>query len=193
MAEITLTYTLLLQPSPEQASLLTRTCEAYLHACDLVSRTARKHRTLKQKELNQLTYRENRSRYGLGAQMAQSAIIRVISNYRTIRENQGSPWNTRHAPRYTSAGYDLVWNRDYSLLKDGRLSLNTLQGRIKLPVDWTHIPENRRKGVYGTARLIPPQRQMAPVPAHHAHHPRPADTQEHHGRRPGHAIPRRKL
>lgn len=154
MAEITLTYALLLQPSPEQSDLLERTCTAYLNACDLVSRTARARRTLSQKELNRLTYRENRTRHRLGAQMAQSAIIRVIGNYRTIKENQGSPWATRKAPRYTSAGYDLVWNRDYSILKDGRFSVNTLDGRIKLPVDWTHVPETCRQGRYGTARLM---------------------------------------
>ncbi|MBT1162560.1 RNA-guided endonuclease TnpB family protein [Bifidobacterium sp. SO1] len=154
MAEITLTYKLLLQPDARQSVLLSRTCDAYLQACDLVSRTAREHRTLKQKELNKLTYRETRSKYGLGAQMAQSAIIRVIGNYRTIKENHGSPWKTKEAPRYTSAGYDLVWNRDYSILSDGRFSVNTLDGRIKLRVDWSHVPEDRRRGRYGTARLL---------------------------------------
>ena len=38
--------------------------------------------------------------------------------------------------------------------KDGRLSINTLDGRIKLPVDWTHVPEAYRHGKFGTARLL---------------------------------------
>lgn len=154
MAEITLTHALLLCPDDAQAQILSDTCCAYLDACTMISRTAREYHTLKQKELNRLTYRRSRSQYGLGAQMAQSAIIRVIGNYRTIKENHGSPWATKHAPRYTSSGYDLVWNRDYSITRDGRLSINTLAGRIKLPVDWTHVPERHRHGRYGTARLL---------------------------------------
>ena len=39
-------------------------------------------------------------------------------------------------------------------VKDGRLSINTLDGRIKAPVDWTHVPEEYRHGKFGTARLL---------------------------------------
>ena len=89
----------------------------------------------------------------MGAQMAQSSIIRVIGNYRTIKEMHGSPWAASQ-PEYHSPGYDLVWNRDYSILKDGRLSINAIDGRIKIPVDWTHVPEEYRHGKFGTARLL---------------------------------------
>ena len=75
--------------------------------------------------------------------MAQSSIIRVIGNYRTIKKKHGSPWATSR-PEYRSPGYDLVWNQDYRILKDGLLSVSTLSGRIKLPVDWNHVPEEYR-------------------------------------------------
>lgn len=128
----TLTYTVRIKVSPDQSQTLSDTCDAYLDCCNMVSKTAWEHRALSQKTLHQLVYRRLRDEYHVGAQMAQSSIIRVIGNYRTIKEAHGSPWASSQ-PEYRSPGYDLVWNRDYSILKDGRLSINTLDGRIKAP------------------------------------------------------------
>ena len=149
----TLTYTVRVDASPNQSQVLSDTCAAYLDCCNMVSKTAWERKTLGQKALHQLVYRRLRDEYHVGAQMACSSMNRVIGNYRTIKEMHGSPWATSQ-PEYRSAGYDLVWNRDYSVLKDGRLSINTLNGRIKVPVDWTHVPEEYRHGKFGTARLL---------------------------------------
>lgn len=149
----TLTYAVRVDVSPDQSQVLSDTCAAYLDCCNMVSKAACEHRTISQKALHQLVYRRLRDEYHVGAQMAQSSIIRVIGNYRTIKEMHGSPWATSQ-PEYRSSGYDLVWNRDYSILKDGRLSINTLNGRIKVSVDWAHVPEAYRHGKFGTARLL---------------------------------------
>ena len=141
------------EATPDQSQALSDTCAAYLDCCNMVSRVVWEHKVLGQKALHQLIYRRLRDEYRVGAQMAQSSIIRVIGNYRTIKEMRGSPWAASQ-PNYHSSGYDLVWNRDYSVLKDGRLSINTLDGRIKLPVDWAHVPEEYRRGKFGTARLL---------------------------------------
>ena len=149
----TLTYAVRVETTPDQSKTLSDTCSAYLDCCNMVSKTAWEHRTLNQKTLNRLIYRRLRDEYHVGAQMACSAINHVIGNYRTIQAMHGSPWATSQ-PKYHSPGYDLVWNRDYSILKDGRLSINTLEGRIKVPVDWTHMPQPYRHGKFGTARLL---------------------------------------
>lgn len=149
----TLTYAVRIETTPDQSKTLSDTCSAYLNCCNMVSETVYKHRTLSQKTLNRLVYRKLRDEYHVGAQMAQSSIVRVIGNYRTIKDMHGSPWATSR-PEYHSVGYDLVWNRDYSILKDGRLSVNTLDGRIKFPIDWTHMPQPYRHGKFGTARLL---------------------------------------
>lgn len=149
----TLNYAIRVEVSPEQSQTLSDTCAAYLDCCNMVSKTAWEHRTISQKTLHHLVYRRLRDEYHVGAQMAQSSIIRVIGNYRTIKEMHGSPWATSQ-PEYRSSGYDLVWSRDYSILKDERLSINTLDGRIKLPVDWAHVPGAYRHGKFGTARLL---------------------------------------
>lgn len=149
----TLTYAIRVEVSPEQSQTLSDTCAAYLDCCNMVSETVWEHRTISQKMLHQLVYRKLRDEYHVGAQMACSSMRRVIGNYRTIKEMHGSPWAASQ-PEYRSLGYDLVWNRDYSILKDGRLSINTLDGRIKVPVDWSHVPEAYRHGKFGTARLL---------------------------------------
>lgn len=149
----TLTYAVRVEVSPDQSRVFSDTCAAYLDCCNMVSKTAWEHKTLSQKALHQLAYRRLRDECHMGAQMACSSMNRVIGNYRTIKEMHGSPWATSR-PEYHSPGYDLVWNRDYSILKDGRLSVNTLEGRIKVPVNWIHIPEPYRHGKFGTARLL---------------------------------------
>lgn len=149
----TLNYAVRVDASPDQSQVLSDTCAAYLGCCNMASKVAWEHRAISQKTLHRLAYRRLRDEYHVGAQMAQSSIIRVIGNYRTIKEMHGSPW-AANRPEYHSPGYDLVWNRDYSILKDGRLSINTLDGRIKLPVDWAHVPEAYRHGKFGTARLL---------------------------------------
>ena len=149
----TLTYAVRVDTSPDQYRLLSDTCAAYIDCCNMISKVAWEHKTLGQKALHQLVYRRLRDEYRVKSQMAQSSIIRVIGNYRTIKEMHGSPWAASR-PEYRSSGYDLVWNRDYSILKDGRLSINALNGRIKLPVDWSHVPEEYRHGKFGTARIL---------------------------------------
>ena len=149
----TLTYAVRVDASPDQSQTLSDTCAAYLDCCNTVSEAAWEHKTISRKVLHQLVYRRLRDEYQVKAQMAQSSIIRVIGSYRTIKTMHGSPWATSR-PEYRSSGYDLVWNQDYRILKDGRLSVSTLDGRIKVPVDWTHVPEAYRHGKFGTARLL---------------------------------------
>ena len=102
----TLTYAVRVDASPDQYRLLSDTCAAYLDCCNMVSKVAWEHRTISQKALHQLVYRRLRDEYHVGAQMAQSSIIRVIGNYRTIKEMHGSPWVTSQ-PEYHSPGYDI--------------------------------------------------------------------------------------
>lgn len=155
MSNLTLSYMLPLKTTVEQAELLSTTSSTYLKACDLVSQWCWKNRTLKQRTVQDATYHSLRNELNLPSQMAISVTRRVIGNYRTIRENQGSPWKIKKAPSYKSSGYDLVWNRDYSInQKTGVISVNTVKGRVKLDADWNRIPLQMRNGQYGTARIL---------------------------------------
>ena len=162
----TLTYAVRVDASPDQAQVISDTCSAYLGCCNMVSETAWEHRTISQKALHQLVYRRLRDEYRVKSQMAQSSIIRVIGNYRTIKEMHGSPWATSQ-PEYRSSGYDLVWNRDYSILKDGRLSINTLNGRIKVSVDWAARARSIPSWQVRHRKATEQEREVAPTHPQH--------------------------
>lgn len=83
--------------------------------------------------------------------MAQSVFKTVIARYKTILENQ-KEWI---CPSFKKPQYDLVWNRDYSLT-NGFFSVNTLNGRVRLPYFANGMSKYFNHDVYkfGTAKLI---------------------------------------
>jgi len=123
--EQTLTAKLQILPDLAEKNILLDTMTAYLAACNFVSRHIFETHNLGQKSLNAALYYNIRRQFGLGAQMAQSAIRAVIASYKTILSNR-QDWTE---VKYKHGFYDLVWNRDYTLKQD-RFSINTLAGRI---------------------------------------------------------------
>lgn len=174
MAELTLTMRVRLLPTPEQQTRLTALCSAFADCCNDVADHIDKTHTLSQKKINKAIYHELRETHGLLAQMTQSAIRRVIANYKTIhtrinnlrKENKNG--ETRRGgkkkkiseyygikPQYAPNGCDLLWNRDYSYSRrTGMFSLPGMDGRIKVKAEWKNIPDQYRQGRFGTARLI---------------------------------------
>jgi IS605 OrfB family transposase len=100
--------------------------------------------------------------------MAVSVTRTVIAAYKSVRTNQRQhsgrfSKKKRHIdikPSFRVPQLSLVWNRDYSLIKntdktERLFSVNTLRGRIKCPfradsMDWAFD----EGAVYGTAKLI---------------------------------------
>lgn len=152
------TITIKVRIKPESKSdiqALESSMERYRQGCDEVSRYIFDHDfEMSQTELNQSLYQQLRTRYHLKSQMAQSAIRTVVASYRTLRTQM-----KQHPYRYsikTEAGYtkysvprnlywlwepvgfkrpqlDLQRKRDWSISKDGTLSINTIYGRIHVP------------------------------------------------------------
>ena len=144
----TLTAKLKIMPSSEDAALLVNTMHAYSDACNFVSDHIFKTHDLVQASLNRALYHELRDNFGLRSQMAQSVMKTVIARYRTILSSQHK-WTK---PVFKKPELDLVWNRDYSLSRDKALfSLNTLEGRIKVPFFAKGV---NTKGEFGTAKLV---------------------------------------
>ncbi len=83
--------------------------------------------------------------------MAQSVIKTVIARYKSIMTNEGE-WIK---PEFKKQTYELVWNRDYSLVGD-MFSVNTLAGRIKLNYYSNAMQKYFNKDVYkfGTGILV---------------------------------------
>ncbi|GBG06816.1 transposase [Paenibacillus agaridevorans] len=174
----TVTAKLKIKPSESQMRALQQTMIAYRQGCDFVSALVFEKRELGQPALHRMTYQPLRSTLGLRSQMAQSVMKTVIAKYKALRSN-GHVWTL---VRFKKPEYDLVWNRDYSLnLGAGLFSVNTLQGRIKVPFEAKGM-EAYFDGswTFGTAKLvykkrkwflhIPVSKEIAvPEPAEIAH------------------------
>lgn len=148
--KLTLTAKIKIVPTVEQEDILRATAHAYRDACNAVSAVIFKEDTLVQAKLHKLTYRELRSTFGLKSQMAQSVVKTVIAKYKTNQSNG----HERSQVQFKKPQFDLVFNRDYSLTK-GLFSVNTLDGRIKVPFH-TEGLETYFDGTwtFGTAKLV---------------------------------------
>ena len=82
--------------------------------------------------------------------MSQSVIKSVIAKYQSVKSN-GHDFSLI---KFKKSEYDLVWNRDYLLTK-GIFSINTLNGRIKIPFEVKGM-EKYFDGTYkfGTAKVV---------------------------------------
>lgn len=151
MEKITVTAKIQISVTPADRDLLDRTMSAYRDACNYVSDYVFRTHDMNRFSLNRELYRGLRDRFGLGSQMAQSVLKTVVSRYKTILTNQ-EEWIQ---PSFKLPQCDLVWNRDYSLHTDV-FSVNTLQGRVKLPYFQSGMEQYFDHSVYrfGTARLV---------------------------------------
>lgn len=147
---LTLAAKIKIIPTSEQENTLRQTAHAYRDACNSVSEVVFNENTLVQAKLHKWTYKELRSTFGLKSQMAQSVLKTVIAKYKTNKSNG----HERSKVQFKKPQFDLVFNRDYSLTK-GLLSVNTLEGRIKVPFH-TEGLESYFDGrwTFGTAKLV---------------------------------------
>ena len=136
----------------ETALSFSKTMEQYRQACNYVSEYIFNHDfDMKQSRLNRELYAELRNLFGLKSQMAQSVIRTVIARYRTVKTQMArKPY--KYQDQNTGEWYrevrDLTWlhkpisfnrpqvdlqrTRDWSYLSTGQLSINTLDGRVKV-------------------------------------------------------------
>lgn len=143
--------------SAHDSQLLCKSMEQYRQACNKVSQYMFDHQfEMAQSKLNKALYHQLRISYQLKAQMTQSAIRNVVARYRTVktqllqrpyRYNTGNQdqfgndiWKNAkrtlkwlwYPIRFRRPQLDLQRERDWSLTKDGRLSINTVGKRIKV-------------------------------------------------------------
>ncbi len=151
MEQLTITAKIQISATADDKLLLNKTMSVYRDACNYVSDYVFRTHDLKQFSLNKALYTEVRERFRLKSQMAQSVFKTVIARYKTILENE-SKWIK---PSFQKPQYDLVWNRDYSLIQNC-FSVNTLNGRVKLPYFAEGMSEYFDHTIYrfGTAKLV---------------------------------------
>jgi putative transposase len=151
MEQITITAKIQVSASISDKLLLDKTMSVYRDTCNYVSDYVFRTHDLKQLSLNKVMYSDLREKIGLKSQMAQSVFKTVIARYKTILENE----NKWIKPSFKKPQYDLVWNRDYSISQNC-FSVNTLEGRVKLPYFAKGIEKYFDHSIYkfGTAKLV---------------------------------------
>src|SRR2546430_1176565 len=122
-----------LNVTPEQAVRLSALRTAYADACNRLVPLVQAARCWNRVALHQLGYRALRQQTSLGAQMACNAIFSVCKAYRSQAALGHIPQDTPVPPlsfHRTSVHFD---HRTYTL-KGEAVSLNTLQGRMRVPM-----------------------------------------------------------
>jgi putative transposase len=141
-----ITAKLKLLTTPEQHQRLRQTQVAYRDALNYVSRYAfEQGKTSSNERLQQGTYHEIRLRYGLPSQMACNVARQVSATYKglwtKLKQNvvhrKAGYTKKRYKgldkpPRYVSPTVTYNYGYDYSFKTEQRVSVLTLQGRIKL-------------------------------------------------------------
>lgn len=151
MSDFVVTAKIQIKPPLKDRDDLNESMEQYRKACNHISAYCLDNKCLKREIIHKALYEKLRTVYGLKSQMACSAIITVISKYKTILETQHK-WIQ---PNFKKPQLDLVWNRDYSIVQ-GVFSVNTLSGRLKCPFHSKGMEQyfDKDKYKFGTARLV---------------------------------------
>lgn len=151
MSDFVVTAKIQIKPPLEDRNNLNESMEQYRKACNHISAYCLDNKCLKREIIHKALYDKLRTVYGLKSQMACSAIITVISKYKTILETQHI-WIKAD---FKKPQLDLVWNRDYSLVQ-GVFSVNTLSGRLKCPFHSKGMEQyfDKDKYKFGTAKLV---------------------------------------
>lgn len=134
-----------LNATPEQETRLAELQRVFAEACNLLTPVVRDTRCWNRVALHHMTYRTLRARFPqLGSQMACNAIYSVSRTSRLVYQSPSSPFNLsrlgdRPLPLIRLLPDSPVYFDRHTLsLKDGHLSMFTLDGRMRFGVD---LPE----------------------------------------------------
>jgi putative transposase len=164
-----------LNTDPDMDKAFENTSYQYMLACDYISRYVFEHEfQINSAALSKELYRDLRSKFLLKSQMAQSAVRTVTAGYKTVNTQlQKEPYRFQADGKWYSVQRDMRWltkslefhrpqadlvgNRDYSFVHEGReISINTLGRRVICPFT---VPDCMKKFLdgswhFGTAKLV---------------------------------------
>ncbi len=149
--EIVITAKVKLLPTMDQISMLDDTLTAIRAGLNYASKIAYENNLLSAfKKLQTLTYDVLRSEFGLKSQMACNVCSVVAGTYASMKTNKENTLAIYKKPKLQYS-----YNRDYSFYKDGQISINTIDKRIRMPFV-TKGMEQYFDGTweYGTAILV---------------------------------------
>lgn len=143
-----------LNVTPELAQRLGALRTAYAAACNRLVPLVQKERCWNRVGLHQLGYRRLRQETALGAQMACNAIFSVCKAYRSQRA-QGRIASDKAVPALCFSRASVHFDHRTYTLKGEAVSLNTLQGRMLVPmILGEHQRRILRSGLPKEAELV---------------------------------------
>lgn len=127
-----------LYPSPEQFARLRALQVAFAQVCNALAPIVQQSRVWNRVALHHLTYRQLRDRFpAIGSQMVCNAIYSVSRACRAVYQNPSSPFSLAKLNKGAlpllrfSDESPVFFDRHTLSLKSGRLSLYTLDGRMR--------------------------------------------------------------
>ena len=131
-----------LNTSPEQVARLQALQTAFAEVCNALAPIVQQNRCWNRVTLHHLAYRTLRERFPhIGSQMVCNAIYSVSRTCRIVFQHPESPWNIaklgdRPLPLMRFLPNSPVYFDRHTLsLKDGRLSMYTLDGRMRFQIE----------------------------------------------------------
>lgn len=132
------TVHVMLAVSPEQAARLAALQTAFAEVCNALAPVVQQTRCWNRVTLHHLTYRSLRERFPqVGSQMVCNAIYSVSRTCRLVLQHPSSPFNVSRFPekplpllRFLPSA-PVYFDRHTLSIKDGQLSMYTLDGRMK--------------------------------------------------------------
>jgi len=139
-----------LNTSAEQLASLERLQAAFAEVCNELGPIVQENRCWNRVTLHHLAYHKLREQFpALGSQMVCNAIYSVSRAARLIFQNRASPWSIEKRvdlplPRLRFApAAPVFFDRHTLSLRQGRLSMYTLDGRLRFDVALTPSDEQR--------------------------------------------------
>lgn len=130
-----------LNVSPDQAKRLVALQQAFAHVCNALAPMVRDTRCWNRVALHHMTYKALREQFPeMGSQMVCNAIYSVCRTSRLVYQHPGSPFNLarlgdRPLPLIRFLPTSPVYFDRHTLsIKGGRLSMYTLDGRMRFDV-----------------------------------------------------------
>jgi len=127
-----------LTPTPEQAARLQALQAAFAQVCNALAPLVQQTRTWNRVALHHIAYKQMRERFpALGSQMVCNAIYSVSRAARVVFQSPNSPYRLQRlgdAPLpllHFADAAPVYFDRHTMSIKDGQLSMYTLDGRLR--------------------------------------------------------------
>lgn len=141
---------ILLNTSPEQTARLQELQTAFAEVCNALAPVVQQKRCWNRVTLHHLTYHALRERFPkIGSQMVCNAIYSVSRTSRLVLQHPQSPWNVTRFPDAAlpllqfAQSAPVYFDRHTLSFKDGKLSMYTLDGRMRFHLDLSAEDQDR--------------------------------------------------